>query len=267
MAAGLLFRGGPFQIADLYIPDVTVEAVGQDALGITAAPVETGATVTDHSFKLPVRLEMVAGWSDCGKYDGFIRTIYQRLLALQATRKPFTIYTSRRRYPNMLLESITDPIGASTFTAMLPRITFRELIISRTRTTRSDTAAAGTGQGSQGSQANPESTGAVTDRGTVQTQSIGSQAFAGAYNPGDYSGGTGPGSFNPGGFNPDGGTVGNGSFGLGPLPGSPALPANLDGLSPPMSITLPEISVTTPESVGGLQAAGPDQYNMFGGGP
>lgn len=264
MAGGILFRGGPFQIAGLYIPDVTVEAVGQDALGITNAPVETGATMTDHSFKVPVRLEMVAGWSDCGKYDGFIQSIYQRLLALQATRMPFTVYTSRRRYPNMLLESITDPIGASTFTAMLPRITFKELIISRTQTTRSGTAAAGTGQGSQ---ANPESTGAVTDRGTVQTQAVGSQAFAGSYNPGDYSGGTGAGSFDPGGFNPDGGTVGNGSFGLRPLPGSPALDANLSGLSPPMSITLPEISVTTAEGVGGLQAAGPDQYSIFGGGP
>ena len=264
MAGGVLFMGAPFQFGGLFIPDVTVEAVGQDALSITGAPVETGATLTDHSFKLPVRLEMVAAWSDCGKYDGFIQVIYRRMLALQATRDPFTVYTSRRRYPNMLLESITDPIGASTYTAMLPRITFRELIISRTQTTRSGTAAAGTGQGSQ---ANPESTGAVTDRGTVQTQAVGSQAFAGSYNPGDYSGGTGAGSFNPGGFNPDGGTVGNSSIGLGQLPGSPALDANLSGLSPPMSITLPEISVTTAEGVGGLQAAGPDQYSIFGGGP
>jgi hypothetical protein len=34
-----------------------------------------------------------------------------------------------------------------------------------------------------------------------------------------------------------------------------------------MSITLPELSVTTPEVIGGLQGAGPDQYNIFGGGP
>ncbi len=52
MAGGILLNGGPFQIAT-FIPDVVVEAVGQDALGITGAPVETGATVTDHSFKLP----------------------------------------------------------------------------------------------------------------------------------------------------------------------------------------------------------------------
>ena len=258
MAFGVLFQGGPFRIAT-FIPDVTVEAVGQDALGITGAPVETGATMTDHSFKLPVRLEMVAGWSDSGKYDGFIREIYSKLLRLQATRMPFSIFTSRRRYPNMLLESITDPIAAATYTAMLPRITFRELIISRTQTSSASTAQPASNPTNQ---ANPQSTGAVTDRGTVTGEAVGTQSFAGAYNPG---------SFNPGTFSADGGSVGNGSFGLGGInpPAASAIDyGQLSGISPPMSITLPEISVTaTPEMIGGLQAAGPDQYNIFGGGP
>ncbi|MGU3663136.1 phage baseplate protein [Methylobacterium sp. A49B] len=260
MAIGIYLRGGPFRVG-MFIPDVTIEAVGQDALGITGAPVETGATMTDHSFKLPVRLEMVAGWSDSAAgYDGYINEIYRKLLALQATRQPFEIFTSRRRYPNMLMESLTDPISANTYYAMIPRITFRELIISRTQM-NSGATTAGVGEGA------PAGTQPVVNQGEVQTQSVGSQVFAGAYNPGDYSGGTGPGSFNPGGFNPDGGTVANGSFGLGPLPGSPALDPNLSGISPPMSITLPEISVTTVEGIGGLQGAGPDQYSIFGAGP
>ncbi|EIZ81875.1 putative bacteriophage protein [Methylobacterium sp. GXF4] len=259
MANGILLLGGPFQIGGMFVPDVTVEAVGQDALGITGAPVETGATMTDHSYKLPVRLEMVAGWSDCGKYNGYIRGIYERLLRLQATRMPFSIFTSRRRYPNMLMESITDPISANTYTAMLPRITFRELIISRTQT---DSATTAKSASNPANQANPESTGAVTDRGTVTPQAVGAQSFAGAYNPG---------SFNPGTFSADGGSVGNGSFGLGGInpPTASAIDyRQLSGISPPMSIILPEISVTTgPEAIGGLQAAGPDQYSIFGGGP
>lgn len=259
MALGILLMGGPFRIATI-IPNVTVEAVGQDALGITGAPVETGATMTDHSFKLPVRLEMVAGWSDSSAgVDGYIQKIYQDLLRLQATRMPFTIYTSRRMYPNMLMESITDPIGAHTFSSMLPRITFRELIISRTQT---DSASTAKPASNPANQANPESTGAVTDRGTVTPQAVGAQSFAGAYNPG---------SFNPGTFSADGGSVGNGSFDLGginPPAASTIDYGQLSGISPPMSITLPEISVTTgPEAIGGLQAAGPDQYSIFGGGP
>ena len=261
MALGILLMGGPFRIATM-IPNVTVEAVGQDALGITGAPVETGATMTDHSYKLPVRLEMVAGWSDSSAgYEGYIQEIYQRLLRLQATRMPFTIYTSRRMYPNMLMESITDPIGAHTFCSMLPRITFRELIISRTQT---DSAATAKPASNQANQANPESTGSVVDRGTVQTQDVSAQAFAGAYNPGSQT------PIGPGAYQVDG-SAASGSFGLGginPPAASMIDYGQLSGISPPMSITLPEISVTAgPETIGGLQAAGPDQYNIFGGGP
>lgn len=259
MALGILLMGGPFRIATM-IPNVTVEAVGQDALGITGAPVETGATMTDHSYKLPVRLEMVAGWSDSSAgYDGYIQEIYQKLLRLQATRMPFTIYTSRRMYPNMLMESITDPIGAHTVYSMLPRITFRELIISRTQT---DSASTAKPASNPADQANPESTGAVVDRGTVQTQDVSAQAFAGAYNPGSMT------PVGPGAYTVDGSPATAQTFGLN-TPGadlSLAQNPNLSGISPPMAITLPEISVG-PEPIGGLQAAGPDQYNIFGGGP
>lgn len=258
---GILLSGGPFRIG-MFIPDVTLEATGQDALGITGFPVESGATLTDHSFKLPVRLEMVAGWSDSSAgYDGYIQGIYQRLLALQAERQPFTIYTSRRMYPNMLMESLTDPISPRTYYAMVPRITFRELIISRTQTSDGATAQPAANPADQ---ANPASTGAVTDRGTLTGQGVGDQAFAGAYNPGSITMAVGPGAYNL-----DGSPATGQSFGLN-TPGadlSIAQNPNLSGISPPMSITLPEISVTAPEAIGGLQAAGPDQYHIFGGGP
>ncbi|MBP28104.1 phage baseplate protein [Methylobacterium sp.] len=264
MAGGILLNGGPFQIAT-FIPDVVVEAVGQDALGITGAPVETGATVTDHSFKLPVRLEMLVGWSDSSAGSvGYIRQVYDRLLRLQATRQPFNIYTSRRAYRNMLLESITDPITQNTYCAMLPRITFRELIITRTQTSSSGSGASGAAQpaANPADQANPASTGAVTDRGEVQTQGVGAQAFAGAYNPGSTT------PVGPGAYNLDGSPAVGQGFGLN-TPGADltAQSTQLSGISPPATINLPELSVTAPEPIGGLQGAGPDQYNIFGGGP
>jgi len=258
MAGGILLTQGPFRIAT-FLPDVTIEAVGQDVLGITGAPVETGATVTDHSFKLPVRLEMSVGWSDSSAgSDGYIRQIYQRLLALQATRRPFTINTSRRSYPNMLMESITDPIGANTYSAMIPRITFRELIITRTQNANNAKAmSASVGQGA------PAGMEPTTNRGNVETQGVGSQAFAGAYNPGALT------AVGPGAYNLDGTPATAQGFGLN-TPGadlSLAQNPNLSGISPPVTITLPEISVTAPEAIGGLEAAGPDQYHIFGGGP
>jgi hypothetical protein len=190
MSAGLLFMGGPFRIAT-FIPDVTVEAVGQDALGITGFPVETGVTMADHSFKLPVRLEMVAGWSDSSaQTDGYIQQIYGQLQRLQASRQPFTIFTSRRMYKNMLMESLTDPINAQFFTAMLPRITFRELIISRTQES--------TGSGSSASTAQVGSTapGAIqspVNQGSVQPEIVNFSGQSGtAYGGYDSSLGLGP---------------------------------------------------------------------------
>lgn len=169
MSAGLLFMGGPFRIAT-FIPDVTVEAVGQDALGITGFPVETGVTMSDHSFKLPVRLEMVVGWSDSSHgANGFIRDIYQQLLRLQAERQPFQISTSRRIYKNMLMEALVDPISANTFCSMIPRITFRELIISRTQETSGAIGNAMTaGVGSSA----PTSMQVPVDQGPVQPQIV-----------------------------------------------------------------------------------------------
>ncbi len=164
----LIVRGPSFRIA-AFIPHVTVEAVGQDALGITGFPVESGAVTTDHSFKMPVRCEMVVGWSDSSaQTNGYVQQVYSGLLSLQATRRPFDIYTSRRVYRSMLMESIVDPIGASTMYSMLPRIGFRELIISRTQTTGSNSSSAGSPAANNADQAEPQRTGGTLDRGTVQ---------------------------------------------------------------------------------------------------
>ena len=260
MAGGLgnyaLFSGGPFTIATL-IPDVVIEAVGQDALGITGYPCEDGVTRSDHSFKLPTRLEMTAGWSDSSAgFNGAIQQIYQRLLALQATRQPFTISTSRRQYKNMLLESLTDPITARTFNSMVPRITFRELQISRTQTSSGSATQPATDPSKQADAAN---TGSVTDRGTVSGTDVGSQAFAGSFNPGNY--------------NPDGGTLGSQGFGLNTPGASPTInQITVDpgsGFSAP-ALTMPDYTIAPLSPAGlpsGLQNANPDYYNMFGGGP
>ncbi|MCJ2012668.1 phage baseplate protein [Methylobacterium sp. J-076] len=260
MAGGIgnyaLFTGGPFQIATL-VPDVTIEAVGLDALAITAYPCEDGAVRSDHSVKLPVRLEMVAGWSDStAGFSGYIQQIYSRLLALQATRQPFTISTSRRLYRNMLLESLTDPISSRTYNAMVPRITFRELQISRTQTSNANTVQPATNPANQ---SDPANTGAVTDRGTVTGTDVSPQAFAGAFNPGSYT--------------VDGTRAVGQDFitsGLN-IPG-PDLTINQITAMPgsgfsAQAITVPDLSVASLPEVGGLQVSGPNYYNVFGGSP
>lgn len=122
--------------------------------------------------------------------------------------------------------------------------------------------------GGIGDTANPSGADQVNG-GAVQTTSPGAtditsaqgQSFAGGYNVGNYDpNGTGS------------GTLGNGNFGIGGISGTatPDSIGSVGSVSVPGEITLPELSVTAPQtssSISGLQAAGPDQYNMFGGGP
>jgi len=76
------------------IPNVTIEEVGTDVLRVSDHPVEVGAAISDHSFKMPVELVMRVGWSDSsGAYEGYSAAIYSALLQLQASREPFSVST------------------------------------------------------------------------------------------------------------------------------------------------------------------------------
>ncbi|MGX9980716.1 phage baseplate protein [Methylobacterium fujisawaense] len=244
--------------------DVTVEEVHRDEVIITQHPIEGGGVITDHAYKRPAELEIRCGFSNSSAgYVGYVQEQYRALLALQLARQPFTVYTGKRRYRNMLIRGISVATDGHSENILMASVALQEVILVSTQTTRSGQGGS-TGNGSgngdsstaspgaNANQANPASTGSVTNSGSVEATGVGSQAFAGSFNPGSYS--------------PDGGSVGNGSFGLS-TPGADLTPQTpqLSGISPPASVTLPEISVAP--TIGGLQAAGPDQYNMFGGGP
>ena len=108
-----------------------------------------------------------------------------------------------------------------------------------------------------------------TNSGAVQPTSPGATDITSAQGQ-SFSGG-----YNVGGFDPNGsgsGTLGNGNFGIGGISGTetPQGLGNIGSVDAPTEITLPEQSVDIPQtssSISGLQAAGPDQYNLFGGGP
>lgn len=122
--------------------------------------------------------------------------------------------------------------------------------------------------GSIGDAASPSGADQVNG-GVVQTTSPGAtditsaqgQSFAGGYNVSGYDpNGTGS------------GTLSNGNFGVSGINGT-ATPEGIGttgSIGVPGEVSLPELSVMVPQTssnISGLQAAGPDQYNMFGGGP
>lgn len=251
-----LFRPSTRAI-DIIIPDVVFEESHRDELIITQHPVEKGAAITDHAFKRPAEVEMRCGWSDStAGYQDYSRQVYQRLLALQAERRPMPVYTGKRRYQNMLIRGValtTDP--KSEFAAIVI-VALQEVILTSTQSTGGQQQASTATPGSNDNQADPASTGAVQNRGEVPTNSIGSQAFLGSYNPGDYSAGAGSFSL----FSP-----GNGDLSLGGEVGQA-----LDGLSQPtMTGDIGELTVqdgTTGQVLMQGEAPAAPPINVFGAG-
>ncbi|MFG1260025.1 hypothetical protein V5F79_22115 [Xanthobacter flavus] len=141
------------------VPKVVVEEISRDSLFITAHPVEKGAAISDHAFKMPVEVEMRCAWSDSGAYQGYSRAINAALVALQAKRQPFSVVTGKRSYSNMLIAGLEVSTSAATEYALFVRVLLREVIIVSTSTV----AASGAG-----TQANAARTGGTTDNGQKQ---------------------------------------------------------------------------------------------------
>lgn len=63
LGASSLFLQQSNQIGGIQV-DTTLEETYEDSLEITEHPVEAGAAITDHSFKRPMELVLICGWSD-----------------------------------------------------------------------------------------------------------------------------------------------------------------------------------------------------------
>ena len=159
------------------IPDVTVDEVPRDDLVITDHPVERGAAITDHAFKLPTRIDMRLGWSNASAgAEGYVEAVYEEMLRLQGVREPFDIYTPRRFYPSMLVQSITAPRDERTNAILFLSVVFRQIIIAYTRQAASGASGISPDAAQQ---AMPETTGGIVEQGSLQP--LDEQQFAGQY--------------------------------------------------------------------------------------
>lgn len=153
------------------IPDVSVRELHTDALVITDHPVEVGAAVSDHAFLMPKRLELQVGWSDAtGGYVGYSRQQYDAIRALQAAREPFTVYTLKRAYRNMLPELIVEDTTDKTAEAAILIVRLREVIITYAR------SSGGSAIAPNGAQETPQNTGDTVANGDA---GVGASAFGG----------------------------------------------------------------------------------------
>ena len=134
----------------------------RDELEITSHPVSTAASISDHAYKMPANLTMQIGWSTStslssaapsilalgaqvvtpldvaglfsgGGSDIFIRHLYTRFLTLQSRRTLLTIYTGKRIYTNMLLQSVTEKTTEQTEHALILTLNIREILMARAK--------------------------------------------------------------------------------------------------------------------------------------
>lgn len=141
--------------------DVVIEENHEDNLEITEHPVEQGAEVNDHAYKKAMSVTLYAGISNAGQTDHRAVEFYEKILELQAKRKPFDIITGKRQYENMLIEGLTETTDLNTENALLLTIHCREVNIVETQTT---------GVPPRSRHKNGAKTGDVSDKGQKQAE-------------------------------------------------------------------------------------------------
>lgn len=153
----------------------TLDEIYTDTLQTTQHPVEIGAEITDHSFKRPKEIRLQCGWSNssfealagtvAALFSGemssqtYVQGIYSQLLALQETRIPIEIITSKRKYSNMLIISVVAHTEERTSNILSCTVTCREILIVSTSATTLPP---------KERQADPASTASTENAGTKQ---------------------------------------------------------------------------------------------------
>lgn len=159
-------EGGQAEITEI-IADAVIEERGTDEMVITDHPVEQGTSISDHAYKEPAVLHLIYAWSASGVFGRFdpqfLQKLYAKLLALQAARAMFSVYTGQRLYQNMLLKQISKRTTKETENALVLDVICREVLLAHTSIVSFGTSSA--------NQANPQNgTGPSVSRGPISAR-------------------------------------------------------------------------------------------------
>lgn len=91
-----------------------------------------------------------------------VQAIYQKILELQASRKPFIIFTGKRNYSSMLFKSLDVLTDARSENTLMLRCVCRQVIIVQTQTLLVPINTKAQGQ--------PQKTTPITNKGQTQLQ-------------------------------------------------------------------------------------------------
>ena len=123
-------------------------------LKITENPVETGASIVDHSYVKPATLTMQVLMSDVhrsiypGQFDGAkSRSLaaWDVLKKIQESRIPCSVFTPLGLYNNMLIATIDTTENSKTVHGLNATVTLQEIPIARVKTVKISSAPQTTG--------------------------------------------------------------------------------------------------------------------------
>jgi hypothetical protein len=155
-----------------------------DRMTITRHPVQDSADITDHAFMEPAELglRLMATNSSLRSLGqsvqtvlqqglgalvgaafgpGYVKNVYDKVLALQKSRQTFTVQTGKRLYKNMLAASVELMTDEKTEHALMLTIQCKEIILVQVTTTTVPAASV---------QQAPQQTGGVNATGDKQPQ-------------------------------------------------------------------------------------------------
>lgn len=191
MALMELLTIAPSSSLDTIEIQASLQEIHSDALQTTDHPVERSADITDHAFKRPAEVMLHCGWSSSSSealvgaavalFSGgsptsadYIDSVYSQLLALQESRVPFSITTTRRQYDDMLLIGLQVTTDNRTSNALMVTATCKQIIIVDTQVSTMPPKA---------NQANPASTAEIENAGVKQPQTGATPSPSGAAPP------------------------------------------------------------------------------------
>jgi hypothetical protein len=163
------------------IADAVVEESHNDRSTITRHPVENGSTISDNVVDEPYEVTLLYGWSAGSQQNNgtsailqsgditegqpvtapnphFLQDIYQKFLELKYSKIPFSIYTGKRSYVNMLIESISTTTDKETENCLLVRVSCVQVIVVQTTIFSLQTNAANVVDPSTGLAVTPQGT-------------------------------------------------------------------------------------------------------------
>jgi len=149
----------PMRSIGTIVPDVAISEGHTDDLAITDHPVETGAAISDHAFKIPSRVIMRCGFSNStAGTEGYVQQVVQLFDSLQVSRNLIDVYTGKKFYRNMLVERLAHETDEGTENSLILIVGLRQVLLTQTQSRSAPKEA----------QAMPEKTAPTTDNGSTQ---------------------------------------------------------------------------------------------------